>query len=229
MAGQPLSARRRVVTLVAMCVAQGMILLDNTIVNVALPSIQRELDVDPGNLIWVVNAYVLALLAHHGRRDIGDRYGGKRMFLIGLAIFTAMSAACALSPNESVLIAARAAQGVGAALVAPLSLSILADAYPPERRTAAIGIWAAAAGLGFGAGPVVGGILVETVLLVGGVLGERTHRDHRAGAGDHRCPRVAQPTCPQAGSRWCRARRAGVVRADFRDRRSEHFGWTPRP
>ncbi|MFZ1118185.1 MAG: hypothetical protein WAN44_20420, partial [Propionibacteriaceae bacterium] len=68
MAGQPLSARRRVVTLVAMCVAQGMILLDNTIVNVALPSIQRELDVDPGNLIWVVNAYVLA---HHGRRDIG--------------------------------------------------------------------------------------------------------------------------------------------------------------
>jgi len=150
------------VTLVAMCVAQGMILLDNTIVNVALPSIQRELDVDPGNLIWVVNAYVLALasLIMVGG-TLGDRYGRKRMFLIGLTIFTAMSAACALSPNESVLIAARAAQGVGAALVAPLSLSILADAYPPERRTAAIGIWAAAAGLGFGAGPVVGGILVE--------------------------------------------------------------------
>ena len=91
----------------------------------------------------------------------GTGTAGKRVFLIGLAIFTAMSAACALSPNESVLIAARAAQGVGAALVAPLSLSILADAYPPERRTAAIGIWAAAAGLGFGAGPVVGGILVE--------------------------------------------------------------------
>src|SRR5512133_1174790 len=145
-----------------MCVAQGMILLDNTIVNVALPSIQRELDVDPGNLIWVVNAYVLALasLIMVGG-TLGDRYGRKRVFLVGLAIFTAMSAACALSPNESVLIAARAAQGVGAALVAPLSLSILADAYPPERRTAAIGIWAAAAGLGFGAGPVVGGILVE--------------------------------------------------------------------
>jgi MFS transporter, DHA2 family, methylenomycin A resistance protein len=161
-AEQPLSARRRVVTLVAMCVAQGMILLDNTIVNVALPSIQRELDVDPGNLIWVVNAYVLALasLIMVGG-TLGDRYGRKRLFLIGLTIFTVMSAACALSPNESVLIAARAAQGVGAALVAPLSLSILADAYPPERRTAAIGIWAAAAGLGFGAGPVVGGILVE--------------------------------------------------------------------
>jgi MFS transporter, DHA2 family, methylenomycin A resistance protein len=161
-AEQPLSARRRVVTLVAMCVAQGMILLDNTIVNVALPPIQRELDVEPGNLIWVVNAYVLALasLIMVGG-TLGDRYGRKRVFVIGLAIFTAMSAACALSPNESALIAARAAQGVGAALVAPLSLSILADAYPPERRTAAIGIWAAAAGLGFGAGPVVGGILVE--------------------------------------------------------------------
>ena len=162
MAEQPLSARRRVVTLVAMCVAQGMILLDNTIVNVALPSIQRELDVDPGNLIWVVNAYVLALasLIMVGG-TLGDRYGRKHLFLIGLAIFTAMSAACALSSSEAALIAARAAQGVGAALVAPLSLSILADAYPPERRTAAIGIWAAAAGLGFGAGPVVGGILVE--------------------------------------------------------------------
>ena len=162
MAGQTLSARRRVVTLVAMCVAQGMILLDNTIVNVALPSIQRELDVDPANLVWVVNAYVLALasLILVGG-TLGDRYGRKRIFIVGLAIFTAMSAACALSPNESALIAARAAQGVGAALVAPLSLSILVDAYPPERRTAAIGIWAAAAGLGFGAGPVVGGILVE--------------------------------------------------------------------
>src|SRR3954452_13997159 len=145
-----------------MCVAQGMILLDNTIVNVALPSIQRELDAEPGNLIWVVNAYVLALasLIMVGG-TLGDRYGRKRVFLVGLAIFTVMSAACALSPDDPVLIAARAAQGVGAALVAPLSLSILADAYPPERRTAAIGIWAAAAGLGFGAGPVVGGILVE--------------------------------------------------------------------
>jgi MFS family permease len=95
-AGQPLSARRRVVTLVAMCVAQGMILLDNTIVNVALPSIQRELDVNPGNLIWVVNAYVLALasLIMVGG-TLGDRYGRKRVFLVGLAIFTAMSAACA--------------------------------------------------------------------------------------------------------------------------------------
>ena len=226
-AGQPLSARRRVVTLVAMCVAQGMILLDNTIVNVALPSIQRELDVDPGNLIWIVNAYVLALasLIMVGG-TLGDRYGRKRLFVIGLAIFTAMSAACALSPNESVLIAARAAQGVGAALVAPLSLSILVDAYPPERRTAAIGIWAAAAGLGFGAGPVVGGILVELfswsavfwvnvpigiiglVLVITGVRESRNPHARRLDLGG--AVLVA----------------AGLCVLTFAIVESEHFGWT---
>src|SRR5215217_8094181 len=102
MSGQPLSDRRRVVTLVAMCVAQGMILLDNTIVNVALPPIQRELDVEPGNLIWIVNAYVLALASFiMVGGTLGDRYGRKRVFVIGLAIFTAMSAACALSPKPT--------------------------------------------------------------------------------------------------------------------------------
>jgi len=210
-----------------MCVAQGMILLDNTIVNVALPSIQRELDVDPGNLIWVVNAYVLALasLIMVGG-TLGDRYGRKRVFLVGLAIFTLMSAACALSPNESVLIAARAAQGVGAALVAPLSLSILADAYPPERRTAAIGIWAAAAGLGFGAGPVVGGILVELfswsavfwvnvpVGIVGLVLvitGVRESRNPDA-------RRLDLPGAVLVAS--------GLCVLTFAIVESEHFGWT---
>ncbi|MGE5785959.1 MAG: MFS transporter [Myxococcales bacterium] len=102
MAEQPLSARRRVMTLVAMCVAQGMILLDNTIVNVALPSIQRELDVDPGNLIWVVNAYVLALasLIMVGG-TLGDRYGRKRLFIVGLAIFTATRLGHVSTPNGS--------------------------------------------------------------------------------------------------------------------------------
>ena len=116
-AGQPLSARRRVVTLVAMCVAQGMILLDNTIVNVALPSIQRELDVDPGNLIWVVNAYVLASLIMVGG-TLGIGTAASACFLLGWR----SSPRClppAPLPDESVLIAARAAQGVGAALVAP--------------------------------------------------------------------------------------------------------------
>jgi len=215
------------VTLIAMCVAQGMILLDNTIVNVALPSIQRELDVDPGNLIWVVNAYVLALasLIMVGG-TLGDRYGRKRVFIIGLAIFTAMSAACALSPSESVLIAARAAQGVGAALVAPLSLSILADAYPPERRTAAIGIWAAAAGLGFGAGPVVGGILVELfswsavfwvnvpIGIIGLVLVITGVRESR------------NPNARRLDVAGAVLVAAGLCVLTFAIVESEHFGWT---
>src|SRR5215216_3249086 len=227
MSGQPLSGRRRVVTLVAMCVAQGMILLDNTIVNVALPPIQRELDVEPGNLIWIVNAYVLALasLIMVGG-TLGDRYGRKRVFVIGLAIFTAMSAACAMSPNESVLIAARAAQGVGAALVAPLSLSILADAYPPERRTAAIGIWAAAAGLGFGAGPVIGGILVElfswsAVFWVNVPIGIIGLALVITGVREPRNPHARRLDVPGAV-----LIAAGLCVLTFAIVESEHFGWT---
>jgi DHA2 family methylenomycin A resistance protein-like MFS transporter len=156
-----LGERRRRLTLVAMCVGQGMILLDNTIVNVALPSIQSELGVTPGNLEWVVNAYVLALAALIlVGGTLGDRYGRKRVFLAGLATFTTFSGACALAPDDPHLIAFRALQGVGAALMAPLTLAILIDAFPEERRTTAIGIWAAAAGVGFGAGPVVGGVLI---------------------------------------------------------------------
>jgi MFS transporter, DHA2 family, methylenomycin A resistance protein len=145
-----------------MCLGQGMILLDVTIVNVALPSIQRELRVTPGNLEWVVNAYVLAfaaLVLVGG--TLGDRLGRRKVFLAGLAQFTVFSAACALAADDPQLIVFRALQGVGAALMAPLTLSILVDAYPAERRTAAIGIWASAASIGVGAGPVVGGALIE--------------------------------------------------------------------
>jgi len=150
-------------TLVAMCIAQAMILLDNTIVNVALPSIQHDLDVTPGNLEWIVNAYVLALAALIlVGGTLGDRYGRRRLMLLGLTVFTLMSAACALSTDEHELIIFRALQGVGAAIVAPLTLSILSATFPPERRASAFGVWAAAAGLGFGAGPIVGGLLLNS-------------------------------------------------------------------
>jgi MFS transporter, DHA2 family, methylenomycin A resistance protein len=149
-------------TLIAACFSQFMILLDVTIVNVALPAIQRELDVSPGTLVWTINAYVLPLAAFIlVGGTLGDRYGRKRIFALGFALFTLFSAGCALSTSDHELIAFRALQGVGAALLAPLSLSILVDAFEPERRAWAIGIWATIAGFGFGLGPVLGGVLIE--------------------------------------------------------------------
>src|SRR5262249_35675158 len=138
-----------------------MILLDMSIVNVALPSIQRDLDVATDDLVWIVNAYVLTFASFillGGR--LGDRFGRRRFFVVGFAIFTAFSAACALSTDEGRLITFRALQGVGAALLAPLALSIIVDAFPAERRPFAIGVWAGVAGVGFAAGAGVGGLLL---------------------------------------------------------------------
>jgi EmrB/QacA subfamily drug resistance transporter len=138
-----------------------MVVLDNLVVNVALPSIQRDLGTSIQALEWTVNAYVLAyaVLLLTGAA-LGDRFGRKRMFIAGLTLFTASSAAAALAPTTGLLIAARAVQGIGAAVVTPLTLTLLADAFPPERRGIALGVWSGISGVAVALGPLVGGAVV---------------------------------------------------------------------
>jgi EmrB/QacA subfamily drug resistance transporter len=144
-----------------MCIAQGMILLDVTIVNIALPSIQRELHASAGELEWVISGYALSLAALIPLSgSLGDRFGRKRFFAVGMVVFALGSVACALSASAVELIAARAFQGVGGAMMSALALSILSETYTGKARASAIGIWATVAGLGFGLGPVVGGLLL---------------------------------------------------------------------
>jgi DHA2 family methylenomycin A resistance protein-like MFS transporter len=155
------SAWQRRLTLLAMCIAQGMILLDVTIVNIALPSIQRELHASAGELEWVISGYALSLAALIPLSgSLGDRFGRKRFFAVGMVVFALGSVACALSASAVELIAARAFQGVGGAMMSALALSILSETYTGKARASAIGIWATVAGLGFGLGPVVGGLLL---------------------------------------------------------------------
>ena len=150
------------VALVAICVAYFMVILDTTVVNVALPSLGRSLHTTTTALEWVVDAYSLvfaALLLTGGA--LSDRRGARGVFQAGIAYFTAASAACGLAPSVSWLIAARCAQGFGAALAVPASLALIQAAFPgvAERRRA-FGIWGGIAGIAAGAGPVLGGALV---------------------------------------------------------------------
>ncbi len=141
-----------------------MILLDTTIVNIAIPSIIAELKASLDSILWVLNAYILvyaALLITAGR--FGDLYGQKRMFLLGLVVFTLSSAACGAAQNTDQLIAARVVQGIGGALLTPQTLSLLTTIFPPERRGAAFGVWGAVAGVAAVTGPTLGGFLVTYV------------------------------------------------------------------
>lgn len=143
-------------------VAVFMVAMDNLIVTNALPVIRVDLGTGLEGLEWTVNGYTLtyAVLLLTGAA-LGDRFGRRKVFAIGLVIFTAASAAAALAPNVGVLIAARAVQGVGGAIVTPLSLTLLTGAVPAERRGTAFGIWGAMSGLGIALGPVIGGVVVE--------------------------------------------------------------------
>jgi EmrB/QacA subfamily drug resistance transporter len=162
----PPGARRAAnpsLVLALVCLAQFMVVLDATIVNVALPTLQRDLHFSPSSLQWVINSYTLVFggfLLLGGRAS--DLFGRKRLFLAGIVVFTAASVLDGLAPSSGFLIAARALQGFGAALVSPAALSIVTTTFPEGRmRTRAMGIWAAIAVGGGAVGLLLGGILTE--------------------------------------------------------------------
>ena len=151
-------------TLGSLCFALFMIMLDNTVVNVALPAIKADLGITTSELEWTVAAYALtfaSLLLTGGK--LGDLLGRRLIFVLGLAVFTLSSLACGLSSSATELIAARAVQGVGAALMNPATLAIIAATFPPRERGTAIGIWAGVSAMALAIGPLVGGILTQDI------------------------------------------------------------------
>ena len=151
-------------TLAAVAVGLFMIMLDNTVVNVALPSIQKDLGMGPSELEWVFNAYALTfgvLLLSGGK--LADLFGRRAIFIAGLVIFTGASLWCGLAGGAASLIAARTVQGVGAALMNPATLSIITATFPPRQRGMAIGIWAGVSALALAIGPLVGGVLTQDI------------------------------------------------------------------
>ena len=150
--------------LIALVCGFFMILLDATIVSVAMPAIMDGLDADTGAVVWVTSAYLLAFavpLLITGR--LGDRFGPKRIYLTGLTLFTIASVICGFAPTIGVLICARALQGLGASMISPQSMAVITRLFPPRKRGAAMGVWGAVGGIATFSGPLVGGLLVDTV------------------------------------------------------------------
>ena len=158
------AARRPRVTLIVGSLAGFMIGLDATVVTTALPTIHATLHASASALGWTVSAYSLACAALIlTGTALGDKFGRRRVFLAGFAVFTAASAACALAPSVAALIAARAVQGAGGGIATPLSLVLITEAFPAQRRGAVVGAWGAITGVAVGFGPVIGGAIVQGI------------------------------------------------------------------
>src|SRR3954469_6049698 len=141
-----------------------MVVLDNLIVASTLPAIQRSLGGSLDSLEWVLNAYILAFgVLMLTAAALGERYGRRKLFVIGVTLFTVSSAGGALAPNVGTLGAARAVEGIGGAIVMPLTLTLLTTAFRPEHRSNALGAWSSIAGVGVAAGPIAGGILTSAL------------------------------------------------------------------
>jgi EmrB/QacA subfamily drug resistance transporter len=191
----------RAAIVLAICIGVFMVSLDLLIVNIAFPDIQKDFPgTSLGDLSWVLNAYAIAfgaLLVPAGRW--ADRIGRKRVFLVGLGIFTVASAACAAAPSVLALVIARAIQAIGAAMLFPASLGLLLPLWPREKRSVPVGIWSAVSGVAAAAGPPIGGLLVEAgwrwvfivnvpigigALVVGVLLIRETRDEHATGRPD---------------------------------------------
>ena len=200
-----------------------MIMLDNTVVNVALPSIQRDLGADLSELEWIVTGYALtfaSLMLVGGK--VADAYGRRRVFVVGIVVFTLASLMCGLATSSSMLIGSRVLQGAGAALMNPATLSIIAATFPPRERGTAIGIWAGTSALALAIGPLVGGLITEHldwswIFFVNVPIGAPRHRRvvrvHR---------RVARRDAREPRPPWPRDLGFRALRADIRAHRGEH-------
>src|ERR1700731_2755215 len=161
---RPAQARNEWLVLVFLSLGFFMILLDTTIVNIAIPAMISGLHSSLDQILWVLNAYLLVyavLLITAGR--LGDYFGQRRLFMIGLLVFTVASALCGLAQDGNQLVAARILQGVGGAILTPQTLSIITVIFPPERRGAAFGVWGGVAGVAAVTGPTLGGFLVTYI------------------------------------------------------------------
>ena len=175
-------ARKR--ALFVLCLALTVVVIDNTILAVAFPSIQRGLDTDEAGLQWIGSSYGLVLAGLLlPLAVIGDRHGRKRMLMIGLTIFGVASVAAAFADSAAALTVARGMMGIGGACAMPATLSTIGNVFPEEERGQAIAVWSGVAGIATAAGPVIGGAAARA-LLVG--LGVPRQRPHRA---DHARPR----------------------------------------